>query len=380
MAIVFNKELSVSRVALAFNNNVVEFYSDGLLSPVNANISVGGQTVTIYPNPSGVFRYNFKELIISIMNVDNYKDDLDIDIENAYTYDWSDKIYLSGDVVTTINFANETTDVDTRSITWLSGYVNLQEWKNSYPALSLVTNGIKLLQADNSDANYRNKIAYWSGYPFDVTLYNNENAINVTNNTNGLDYDFDTDQYNITRLAFSDGRTTETIEDVLPLASGYNDLVFSSSTSNFNVELYKDSAKCLNGTYIKWINKFGGYNYWLFPKGEDVLTTKSKGNLVNDFNNLEDTISPYVSLGKESGNSINVTQKRIKEAYKNLLVDLLDSAKVYLFTGTPFSQNTFNDWIEVEVKAGNYTVDNSRSDLYTFSLEFGLPKNVTRSL
>lgn len=380
MAVIFNKELNISKLNLVFNNNVVEFYSDNIVPPAKADISVGGRTVTIYPDPNGVFRYNFKELMIAITNVDNYADDLDVNIDNDYTYDWTDKIYLDSTVLTTIHLANDTTETDSRNIIWLSAYVNLQEWKQTYPALSLLTNGIDLLQPDNGDAYHNYKVPYWNGYPFDITLFNKSKSINITNNTNGLDYDFDTDEFDITRLVFSDGNTNETIEDVLPLSSGYNDLVVSAGLINFNIELFKNTIKCANGVYIKWINQFGGWNYWLFSKGQEFKKTNNRGSLFNDTNNLEDTTSPYVSLGKESNNSIRVKEQRVSENYKELLNGLIDSAKVYFFTGTPFSQNNFNDWLEVEVKTGTFKTENSRGDMFTFDFEFGLPNNVTRSL
>ena len=133
MAIVFNKQLDTTKIALAFNNNVIEFYSDSGIAPTNATITIGSESVTIYPNPNGTFRYNFKELIISIINVDNYTDDLNIDLDTSFTYDWTDKISLTDDVVTTINLSNETTETDTREVSWLSGYVDLYKWKQTYP-------------------------------------------------------------------------------------------------------------------------------------------------------------------------------------------------------------------------------------------------------
>lgn len=87
-----------------------------------------------------------------------------------------------------------------------------------------------------------------------------------------------------------------------------------------------------------------------------------------------------ISLGKSSENIIKVREQRIKDYDKELLTDLLDSAKVYLFTGLPFSQNTFNDWIEVNISGGSFVVENPRSDLYRLDLTIELPTNITRTL
>lgn len=375
MAIVFLKQLDNTKVNLAYNNNLVRFYSSSSFTPVNATITIGSNVVTLFPDPNGVFTYNFKDLITTILNVDNFKDDLNPDLDTEYVYDWTDKISLTGNVVTTINLSNETTETDTRSITWLSAFVQLRNWKQTFPDADLLTTDVAILQKKNNDEYYNYKLNYWNGYPFDITIYGNNNnieLINLSNLSNGI-YQLD----KISRLVFSDGRTNGSIELDITLQEGFNDLYFDTY---FNFQLNKITDHCPNGIYLKWINSFGGWNYWLFSKGQEQLKTKSLGALNNDFDNLEDTISPLVSLGKESEISIKVREQRIKAYDKELLSDLLDSAKVYMFTGVPFSKNTFNDWIEVNLSAGTFVLENPRSDLYRLDLTIELPTNITRTL
>lgn len=375
MAIVFLKELDITKINLAYNNNIVRFYTDSGIAPTNATIEIGTNSITLYPDPNGIFYYNFKDLVTTILNTDNFTDDLETDISTSFVYDWTDKISLTDDVVITINLSNDTTETDTRSITWLSGFVQLQNWKTEYPSNDLLTTDIRLLQRINGDSYYSYFLNYWHGYPFDVTIYGNDNVIEIINNNNISSDTFTLDK--IDRLVFSDGRTDVSIEDSLTFQSGFNDLDFDGV---FNLRLNKITDFCTGGIYIKWINSLGGWNYWLFSKGQEQLKTKEKGSLYNDWENLEDTISPYVSLGKESGSEIKVREQRINENDKMLLEDLLDSAKVYLFTGTPFSQNTFNDWIEVNLGSGNFIIENPKSKIYRFDLTLELPKNITRSL
>lgn len=376
MAIVFNKQLDTTKIALAFNNNVIEFYSDSGIAPVNATITIGSESVTIYPNPNGTFRYNFKELIISIINVDNYTDDLEVDLDTSFTYDWTDKISLTDDVVTTINLSNDTTETDTREVSWLSGYVDLYKWKQTYPLQNLATDNTTLLQRVNGDSYYKHYLKYWEGYPFDITFWQKDTSLKFDSITNEIFYTFE-DVAKINRLAFSDGRTDVSIEDITSFSDGINNIYIDNS---FNIRIDKVTNFCPNGIYIKWINSLGGYSYWLFAKGENTTKTDSRGALFNDRNNLEDTISPFVSLGKEANKTIKVREQRVNSQYKILLEDLLDSAKVYLFTGVPFSKNTFNDWFEVDLQDGNFITENPKEGLYTFDFEFNLPKSVTRSL
>lgn len=375
MAIVFLKELDNTKVNLAYNNNIVKFYTDSGIVPTNATIQIGLNTITLYPDPSGVFTYNFKDFITTLLNTDNFKDDLNHDLDNDFVYDWTDKISLTDDVVTTINLSNETTETNTRSITWLSGFVQLRNWKQTFPDADLLTTDVAILQKKNNDDYYNYKLNYWNGYPFDITIYGNNNnikLINLSDLSNGI-YQLD----KINRLVFSDGRTSTSIELDITLQEGFNDLYFDTY---FNVQLNKITNHCSNGIYLKWVNSFGGWNYWLFSKGQEQLKTKDLGVLNNDFNNLEDTLSPLVALGKTSETTIKVREQRIKEYDKIILSDLLDSAKVYLFTGTPYSRNSANDWMEVNIASGNFIVENPRSDLYRLDLTIELPTNITRTI
>jgi hypothetical protein len=146
---------------------------------------------------------------------------------------------------------------------------------------------------------------------------------------------------------------------------------------NFFVE--KINSYC-NGTYLKWLNSFGGWSYWLFYKGNENLQTKELGVLNNDFNNLEDTVSPAISLGTESQNTISLLQEGITKDEMLLLRDLLDSAKVYMFTGIAFTQSSDKDWVEVIVKAGNFRLSNAREKLNNLSVTIELPMNVNRKV
>jgi len=375
MAIVFLKELDETKIKLAYNNNIVRFYTDSGVVPINAIIQIGLNTITLFPDPNGIFYYNFKDLITTILNNDNFTDDLNPDLSTSLVYDWTDKISLTDDVLITINLSNDTTETDTCSITWLSGYVQLQYWKQNYPNDDLLVDGITLLQKKNGDSYYDFYLNYWYGYPFDLTIYGNELEIEVENKTNSTQQFFQFTK--ISRFVFSDGRTDIGIEDEVPLQSEINDLYFDGV---FNLRLNKITDFCTDGIYIKWINSLGGWNYWLFSKGQTQTKTKDNGSLDNDFENLEDTISPLVSLGKTSANIIKVQQKRVIQQDKILLTDLLDSAKVYLFTGTPFSQKTFNDWIEINLANGNFAIENPKSNLYQFDFTLELPPNITRDL
>lgn len=376
MALIITKAILVDRLNLAFNNNIIQFYSDSVEVVLKAEITIGINIITLYPEPSGLFYYNFNKLIVSLINTDNYKDDLRLDLLTDYVYNWTSKIILNELINVKIYLGNDTTEETSFTPYWLSGYVQLTEYKKTYPLNDLLINKSFLLAPTSNASSTSNYIKYWYGLPFDVTLWlNGENAI-VTNNTNALSYDFGNDGGSkVNRLVFSDGDTSTTLEDVLPLQSGYNVL---NVNGDFEILTEKITDFCNDGHYIKWINRYGGWSYWLFDKGNKTLSVKSKGRLNNNYNNLEDTISQTISLGNEANEVLQVVQDTINEQEFSILQDILDSAKIYLFTGLAFSQNTFNDWVEIELKNGNFRIENAKGKLRNLNLSFDLPERVTR--
>ena len=206
MAIVFLKELDNTKVNLAYNNNIVKFYTNSGIVPTNATIQIGLNTITLYPDPNGVFTYNFKDFITTLLNTDNFADDLEVDLYTSYVYDWTDKISLTDNVVTTINLSNDTTETNTKNITWLSAFVQLRGWKQTFPDADLLATDVAILQKKNNDDFYSYKLNFWEGYPYDITIYGNYTEIELTNLTNSTFDFFQMDK--ISRFFISDGITT----------------------------------------------------------------------------------------------------------------------------------------------------------------------------
>ena len=178
-----------------------------------------------------------------------------------------------------------------------------------------------------------------------------------------------TNENRINRVIISNGN------ELINLERGYNNFVIN----NVSIQIENITEVC-GGHYLKWLNAFGGWNYWLFYKGNDTLTTKDLGTIYNDYEDVVDTISPYVAIGKTSENNIVVQQELITPNEMLILNDLLESPKVYLFTGTPNEVAQPNDWLEVTIKAGSFRVVNSREKMNSLSLTIELPSNNTKTL
>ena len=63
-----------------------------------------------------------------------------------------------------------------------------------------------------------------------------------------------------------------------------------------------------------------------------------------------------------------------------ILNDLLDTPKVYLFTGTQNQTVQCSEWLEVNIKAGSFRVSNSKEKMTSLNLTIEIPTNTTKIL
>lgn len=377
--IIFTKDIPTDKLLLAYQNNVVEFYSDNVLLPTKATVTIGSSIKTLFPSPNGKFYLNFKEWITSLINVDNFKDDLQTDISTSgFVYDWTNKVYLNNVISFNITLSDTTVETITRDVKWLSAYLQLEDYKLKYPISASLINPV-VLSPFKDKANQSCYLKYWEGYPFDMTIYTGvSSSILVENLTNLLSETFAIST-KVNRLVVDDGDTNLTVTNTLPLMAGFNTLKLTSNSLSYFVNIEKVVDNC-DGHYIKWFNEFSGWNYWLFAKGNRNRKTKDLGELANDFNNLEDTISPTVQIGKTSNDVIQVTTDVINSDENTVLQSLLDSPKIYLFTGQPYAKANYNDWLEVSLNTNDVRIVNAKEKLNKFNLTFELPQRNTRTL
>lgn len=381
MAITFTKDISQTFLNLAYNNNIVRFSSDYSSPPMRCEITIDTELIIIYPSPDNTFYYNFLEHIKSRINVDNFKDELIADIYvDGYIYDWTDKVFLNTDVLFNIFFQDLTNESTTRDIKWLSAYVQQEDWKKKYPINLNLLQPFCLLPYEDK-TNNRAYTKYWEGYPFDVSIYCGFAAgANIyLKNLNNLTDVYIDDPFTVTRLFFSDGDIDTTIDDIITIDEGFNDIQITVNSLDCYLTLEKETEqRC--GHYIKFINSLGGWSYWLFDKGNRNRNTKDLGEINNDYNNVEDTISQTVQIGKTSLDVIQtVTGTLTKEQYI-LVQEIIDSPKIYLFTGQPYTQNSFNDWLEISIKNNDFRIENAKEELTQATITFELPQRKTRTL
>ena len=375
MAITFTKDISSTNILFAYNNNIIEFKGNPLKNPTFCKITGSGFDVTLYAiTLDGTFFFNFKDYITAKINTRNFYDTLDVDLSVFNIYDGSNGTFLNPTVNITINYDDLTSDMVVKELNFLTIAENLDTWKrnNFYISDFMVLSPLEKL---TTNANY---IKYFEGYPFDISIYSKTSLdLTIKNLSNGVSNTFDLFP-KVSRFFFSDGRTDFSIENIIPFNNGMQ--ILSLNDIHF-INLEYESNPCGNGVYIKWLNKVGGgYNYWLFSSiNQRVRGTKNIGELENDNLNLDEQFSPVTQIGKKSNDVINVIQEDINEMQLPLLEYILESPKVFYFTGVPLSKSSVNDWVEVSVNTSSSIIKNYKNEPISLNLQFELPErnNIT---
>jgi hypothetical protein len=379
--IVIKDNTVINGILPAFNNNIIEFKSDSTNESVQAKVTINSISFIIYKLPSGWFRFNFKEIAKTLVNKNNFQDLLttniiDIDI-NTYTYEQEEGFY-SGNVLLEVTLINGTIENSNFNIKFLANVYNLEDYKK----YDIGSESIFCLLPNIKNTNNQYFVKYYEGYPFDVTFYENSGFnIQLIN-----DYSYLTTferKATLTRLFFGDGENDLINNSLFQLSNNITkiEILQNDLTTNKFINLDRIPMCGNDAIYLKWFNAQGGYSYYLFNKFyERNLATSNIGDLQNDFNNLKDTIAPIIQIGKNSLDTIGVDSDLITENEFNLLVGILSSPKVYLFTGLPLARSKHTDWIEVEIKNKTINLRDWKNRPRNIAFEFELPKRNTQTI
>lgn len=383
------RAMSENILRMAYNNDILKFNSNSVgITPLYCDIvctasGTPGFNVRLYPAPDGTFFFNMKPFITSLINTRNFEDTLETDLDTAdpasFIYNASSGTFLIASLNITVNMSNDTTEPAGVQYYYIVGAEQLTDYK-----LTLNKDNLYILSPFVKDTANHYYLKYWQGYPFDISLYfKPEHTLTIKNDTNLLEEEF-TSAGHVKRLFLSDGRTDETLEDLLPLIDGFNKLTFMQGEApdpdlDLYVTIEKVPMTC--GVYIKWLNKYGGYSYWLFESTYSIdRQTKNMGELDRDIENLSDTFTRAIQIGKESQESIRCIADLLTEEQRDIVAGIFDSPKIYMFTGQPMSRASVNDWVEVSLKTTNARVKNAKQPLTNFSLDFELPQRYTITL
>lgn len=382
MAISVEKKVNESVVNYGLVNNVLQYNGVSKLSAVSSDIEFAGLKLTIRPAPDMSFFYNLKDFISALMTAKGFQDDLDIDIDsNGIVYDFTNFSLLRGNIKVSTLLEDSSVEVFYNSVHFLNA-VKQKEDLNKRQPNNFGRNLIFPLSPLLDNSNRKMFLDYWEGYPLDITIHkgtgNSETKFLNNNNLSEISFTTGVNEI-VSRYVVSDGRTDLALENAFNLNNGLNSITVSSGSDSYEMELYRHPI-CEEGTYIKWLNNDGGYSYYFFKFSERTRKTSELGDLENDYYNIEDTISPTVSIGKESNDELRVTATSVRTERQIYLNDLIDSPAVFLFTGIPFSKNTYKDWLSIKLKTNSVKLSNAKQKLMNYDFVFELPKRNTRTL
>jgi hypothetical protein len=378
--ITFSKSLSLTALLNAYNNNVVEFSSDNVLNSKKCVINIGGKNIELSPNVNNVFKFDFREVVPVLINLNNFQDLIipALVASNApsYIYDDTAETFFSELVTYTITFSDNSTEQTSETYKFLKSVEQLEQNK---VGSVIGGNNLYILAPFRKATANTYDLTYFEGYPFDISIFaETVGVLNILNQSNGLSYDF-TLTGTISRLFFSDGRTTLTIEDFLPLVEGVNRLKLTRGADVIFINLTK--VLSIEGNFVKWLNNYGGWSCWLFNcRHLRGRKTQDLGSVFNDFKNVAETTTPYFELGKNSQDSLTLLADGLDLNAQEVIDGIFDSPRLYYFTGIRLAQVTAVSWLGVRLKSDNNLIKDYNRIIKNYKIELELPPRKTMTL
>lgn len=375
----------------AYNNNIIQYRDNSGETAIWSDIECDQFSVRLFPDPQGVFTFNFKEYVKYIFGKNKFADNVQLFITanpSSLVKNGTNGVYINLELQIAINRENQTTILTDVSYPFLAGIEILEKFKKG----EIIHKDWSVLSPVETKSKDRHRINYWPGYPFDLSLYSDINRLFTFKNiTNFIDINLQCNN-RVNRIAFCDGSHDETIEDHFPLSFGHNKIEIKQasprvdepgfSENQIYLNLIKHAPRC--GVYVKFRNQYGGWTYWLFHKeNKRDKSSSSQDSINNDFNNLEVTTSPEIQTGKSpivdtiKAYAIGLDNEDIRQ-----LEYITDTPKIYLYTGERYSTgstarllrtDTDLNWIEIKCNTRRLTLKEPKRKRHNFELDFALP-------
>lgn len=366
---------SIGTVLNAFNDNVVTFYDDQVLNPSRAAVEYLGNVFDLYPSPSGKFYFNFKDIVPTIINSNNFKDQIVPDIQTSgYVYE-DVTMFRSMDVLFVVFDQNDSSDGDLITFEFLKSVVQPMNYKDNQIQLD---DDLTLLLPETY-LKKEHYVSYFEGYPFDISMFFNgiEEANNVTfkNTTTG----------NLTSLSFikgvnrlftADGSVDFTIDDVLPLRYGINRIIIQKDEVNQYATLFLDKKESDCGPYLRYYAGTSGYRYFRFKnKFTPNIRTREENQIRSVGNDISESLQDLVLNTKSALKSITLSTGKITKSEMKYLEDILISPNVDLYLKDIFQKSDDSSWLNVNVKSGSFEAVGEGKSKYELKITIEIPQN-----
>ena len=371
-------DFSDEKIYSAFDNIIIEFALDQEpSSPISfAEILGLNVSITLSANPEGVFYFNYKMFSKSYITKDKLQENIDYNIEqnNALSFSKKDDSFIDGKAITIkIVLADEREITKDFSLKYNRAIKDLDRF-NDYFFID-----------QELGAEYNAEMIYFfPGYPFDLGIFTKElqqigiqteENRNSSNSVSIQTFDY-VENYQFTRLVLSNGFSNLKSSNGNDLTENISEIYIADFSENDFVVKTHDVKQMPNceGHYLKWLNRSGDFSYFLFSnRYEENIDVNSLGNINNDYKNKEYSISPKLSKGKESTRELTLFKDRVDEQMRYHLSDLVDSPRVYYYTGEKDQEASVFDWIEVEITNSNFEMHRPKDNVFDFYFDIEFP-------
>ncbi len=298
-------------------------------------------TLLLYPDSDGVYMFNLKEFLKSRFNQYSFNDATDYKDVNNFLIALNDlRFYIPQNITITV-YSDESSETDTAEYEFYRGIKQVGEKQEIKKE--------QLLSYSKNRIDYN--LTYFEGFPFfvDFLYLSAEDVLLFENKNNDSAASYTTNEESTHRFYIDRGKgDNATVLNELALMEGLNKIeYFLNDTFVANINIIK--KRVCSGIYLKWFNRFGSYNFYLFERYAEENIESSESELIynNEFNNIYDSTGDYISSGKE-GTSTIIAKAYIKTEEIEIFKDLLNSPSVQMYTER--ERNLEGEFINVSVE------------------------------
>jgi hypothetical protein len=360
MAIIFTKNYSSTDLLTTGNSWIVKFYSTNGEFPQRAKITFTGRDFYVDPNPDGSFSFDYKRIMNSLINLNNFEDPLnDADISDTVIVKRADDHYMAIVSAYTIEFAVASNEGTSKVYHFKKAVYDPLEFRLGNQDLE--TESDVLLPKVNGEHYAR----VTPEQPFDIPFYSRTSAaiVTISNLTNaesvaaGL-------IGGVTRIFFRDGRGNSATG--LSLADGWNRIKLRHSNDNidFFVNVFQEPSSCK--TVLKWFNLEGGWSTFPFIHEAETIGSKTKSFIENHYDTFDDYESNLTSTGTDLMKERAHTAVRVSSDEVVAFKGLVASPKVYKLHTDTLGNPV---WEEISFKASDVRLTQTGKNAFDFQLK-----------
>lgn len=129
---------------------------------------------------------------------------------------------------------------------------------------------------------------------------------------------------------------------------------------------------CTKGIYLRWLDRHGFLQYWLFQEGDLTGQSSNEGEQLNvDYRNIKYV---YNGMSRYQGKTYQTTRKACATLVERETFNMLSS----IHSSPIVDMYIDGNWIPVNIVAGSFT-DNG-ADLQDFEIQITMPETITQML